>query len=305
MGCQGGGFFALFSGQSAQCGPVNNQIQQTRGNLDRIMGEIQRLQGNSADREGQRRAILTALGQNDCGPQYRRYANQGPGNFFENLFGVQTTPSGADVPLSGTYRTLCVRTCDGYYFPVSYSTVPSKFADDERLCQRMCPATEAVLYTHRNPGEDVTRAVSATGGLYTQLPNAFSLSQGVQQCLQLPDARTELGGRAAAARRPDDRARRYRRPNRRAGQGAVAATAGCAGQTDTGQPLTHRFGAAAQCKCRTRNAGSRPRRPRPNPASARCGLSARLSYRAADDLTPGRPAAHVDIADGDKALPGR
>ena len=82
MGCQGGGFFALFSGQPAQCGPLNNQIQQTRSNLDRIMGEIQRLQGNSADREGQRRSILMALGQNDCGAQYRRYANQGPGHLL-------------------------------------------------------------------------------------------------------------------------------------------------------------------------------------------------------------------------------
>ena len=175
MGCQGAGFFALFSGQPAQCGPLNNQIQQARANLDRTMGEIQRLQGNSADREGQRRAILAALGQNDCGAQYRRYANQGPGNFFENLFGVQSTPSGADVPLSGTYRTLCVRTCDGYYFPISYSTVPSKFADDEGLCQRLCPASEAVLYTHRNPGEDINRAVSSsTGRFYTELPNAFA-----------------------------------------------------------------------------------------------------------------------------------
>src|SRR5215471_8830045 len=26
LGCQGGGFFALFSGQSPQCGPLNNQI---------------------------------------------------------------------------------------------------------------------------------------------------------------------------------------------------------------------------------------------------------------------------------------
>jgi hypothetical protein len=175
MGCQGGGFFSIFSGQPAQCGPLNNQIQQARNNIDRITGEIQRLQGNSADREGQRRAILAALGQNDCGPQYRRYANQGPGSFFENLFGVQTTPGGADVPLSGTYRTLCVRTCDGYYFPISYSTVPSKFADDEQLCQRLCPASEAVLYTHRNPGEDITRAVSSsTGRYYTELPNAFA-----------------------------------------------------------------------------------------------------------------------------------
>src|SRR5689334_3346809 len=32
LGCQGGGFFALFSGQSPQCGPLNNQIQQMRAN---------------------------------------------------------------------------------------------------------------------------------------------------------------------------------------------------------------------------------------------------------------------------------
>jgi len=173
MGCSGGGFFSLFSGQPAQCGPLNNQIQQARANLDRTLGENQRLQGNSGEREGQRRAVLSALGQNDCGPQYRQYANTGPGGFFENLFGGG--PSLApDAPLSGTYRTLCVRTCDGYYFPISYSTVPGKFADDEKLCQRLCPATEVTLYSHRNPGEDVARAVSSSGRLYTELPTAFS-----------------------------------------------------------------------------------------------------------------------------------
>jgi hypothetical protein len=173
LGCQGGGFFALFSGQSAQCIPLNNQIQQVRANLDRYLTEIQRLQGNSGEREGQRRGVLVALGQNDCGPQYRQYANSGPGGFFENLFGGNPAAS-PDAPLSGTYRTLCVRTCDGYYFPISYSTVPGKFGDDERLCQRLCPATEVALYSHRNPGEDVARAVSSSGKLYTELPTAFS-----------------------------------------------------------------------------------------------------------------------------------
>jgi hypothetical protein len=167
----GGGFFAIFSGQSPQCGPLNNQIQQARGNLDRTLNDLQRLQGNSGEREGQRRAVLVALGQNDCGPQYRQYANVGPGGFFDNLFGGVPTAPGA--PLAGTYRTLCVRTCDGYYFPISYSTVPGKFADDERLCQRLCPAAEAVLYSHRNPGEDVAQAVSASGRPYTDLPTAF------------------------------------------------------------------------------------------------------------------------------------
>ena len=174
LGCSGGGFFSLFSGQPPQCVPLNNQIQQVRANLDRFLSETQRLQGNSGEREGQRRGVLVALGQNDCGPQYRQYANTGPGGFFENLFGGGNPAASPDAPLSGTFRTLCVRTCDGYYFPISYSTVPGKFADDEKLCQRMCPASEVTLFSHRNPGEDVARAVSSNGKLYSELPAAFS-----------------------------------------------------------------------------------------------------------------------------------
>jgi hypothetical protein len=174
LGCQGVGFFALFSGQSPQCGPLNNQVQQMRANLDRTLTDIQRLQGNSGEREGQRRGILVALGQNDCGPQYRQYVTAGPGGFFENLFGGGNLAPGPNAPLAGTYRTLCVRTCDGYYFPISYSTVPSKFAEDEQLCRRLCPAADVGLYSHRNPGEDVSRAVSISGRPYTELPTAFS-----------------------------------------------------------------------------------------------------------------------------------
>jgi hypothetical protein len=76
--------------------------------------------------------------------------------------------------MGDTYRTLCVRTCDGYYFPISYSTQPQRFAEDERTCQAMCPAAEVSLYTHRNPGEDVNQAISNAGRSYTELPNAFS-----------------------------------------------------------------------------------------------------------------------------------
>ena len=43
MGCDSSGFFSLFSGQSAQCGPVNNQIQQMRANLDQITDSLERL----------------------------------------------------------------------------------------------------------------------------------------------------------------------------------------------------------------------------------------------------------------------
>jgi hypothetical protein len=180
LGCEGRGFFALFGGQPQQCGPINNQIQKMRANLDKVLSDLQRLQGDSADREGQRRAILASLAQNDCGPQYRAYANRGATGFFESLFGGGFGPGNAPgVPpgpgeVGGTYRTICVRTCDGFYFPVSYSTTPANFAQDEQVCQRMCPASETVLFSHRNPGEDVSQAVSATGRLYSELPNAFA-----------------------------------------------------------------------------------------------------------------------------------
>src|SRR4030088_3304069 len=125
MGCDSSGFFSLFSGQSAQCGPVNNQIQQMRANLDQITTSLERLRGGGfggAERESQRRSVLTALAQNNCGPQYANAARAGPGNFLENLFGERNPnapPAGDFGPQSGTFRTVCVRTCDGAYFPVS------------------------------------------------------------------------------------------------------------------------------------------------------------------------------------------
>jgi hypothetical protein len=179
MGCDSSGFFSLFSGQSAQCGPVNNQIQQMRANLDQITTSLERLRGGGlggAERENQRRSVLLALAQNNCGPQYANAA-RGPGNFLDNLFGNNNNnpnAPGADFgPQSGTFRTVCVRTCDGAYFPISFATVPARFPDDEKTCKALCPAAEATLFAHRNPGEDMSQAVSITGQAYSSLPNAF------------------------------------------------------------------------------------------------------------------------------------
>jgi hypothetical protein len=73
----------------------------------------------------------------------------------------------------GTYRTICVRTCDGGYFPLSFATVPASFPDEEKACKAQCPGAEANLYVYHNPGETMNQAVSLTGQPYTALPNAF------------------------------------------------------------------------------------------------------------------------------------
>src|ERR1700730_2818432 len=185
MGCDSSGFFSLFSGQSAQCGPVNNQIQQMRANLEQITTSLERLRGGGfggAERDSQRRSVLAALAQNNCGPQYANAA-RGPGRFLETLFGNNNnnnnpmTP-GVDLgPQSGTYRTVCVRTCDGFYFPISFATVPARFPDDEKTCKNLCPAAEATLFSYRNPGEDMNQAVSINGQSYSSSPNAFRYRQ--------------------------------------------------------------------------------------------------------------------------------
>jgi hypothetical protein len=182
MGCDSSGFFSIFSGQSSQCGPVNTRIQQMRTNLDQITSNLERLRTGGfggPDRDSQRRSVLTSLAQNNCGPQYANAAAApGPGGFLNNLFGGgNNNPNGQPgvdpSTMSGTYRTVCVRTCDGGYFPVSFATSPARFADDERQCKALCPATEAELYAYQNPGQDINQAVSINGAPYTALPNAF------------------------------------------------------------------------------------------------------------------------------------
>ncbi|MCI5077278.1 DUF2865 domain-containing protein [Oricola sp.] len=75
--------------------------------------------------------------------------------------------------LSGSFRTLCVRTCDGYYFPISFSTAFDYFERDAQACAAMCPATEAKLYFHRVPDQESEEMISLQGQPYTALPTAF------------------------------------------------------------------------------------------------------------------------------------
>src|SRR5260221_5346086 len=84
MGCDSSGFFSLFSGQSAQCGPVNNQIQQMRANLEQITTSLERLRrGFGADRGNQRRSILLSLDQHNCRPRYAN-ATRVQGRYLES-----------------------------------------------------------------------------------------------------------------------------------------------------------------------------------------------------------------------------
>lgn len=175
MGCESSGFFSIFSNPPRECGGLSRQIDQQRNALDRLQNRLEQLNGGTTERAAQRQSILVALANNNCGSQYARAANAGQqGGFLDRLFGNGTIVSpGASGPMGNTYRTICVRVGDGYYWPISFETTPSHFQEDAATCQRMCPAAEVRLYTYHNPGEDVAQAVSLDGRFYTELPSAF------------------------------------------------------------------------------------------------------------------------------------
>ncbi len=72
----------------------------------------------------------------------------------------------------GNYRTLCVRTCDGFYWPISFAARPGNFGQDEEMCNASCPKQAVSLYINRT-GEGSETAKSLGGEPYTALPNAF------------------------------------------------------------------------------------------------------------------------------------
>ncbi|MBS0240971.1 MAG: DUF2865 domain-containing protein [Proteobacteria bacterium] len=139
--------------------------------------------------------------------------------FFDNLFGIATPTFPASPPSyrtpvlpprpaapansepdrrtdikSGRFRTLCVRMCDGYYFPISASVSHSDFYRDANQCRASC-GSEARLFYHDASSGDASAMVDLTGRAYAALPQAFRYRKTlVDGCKCKPDpwAQSEL-----------------------------------------------------------------------------------------------------------------
>jgi hypothetical protein len=70
-----------------------------------------------------------------------------------------------------TFRTMCVRTCDGAFFPLSFSTTRENFEADAARCDKQCPG--ARLFYYANPGAELADMEDLKGQAYKKLPTAF------------------------------------------------------------------------------------------------------------------------------------
>jgi hypothetical protein len=78
---------------------------------------------------------------------------------------------------AGSYA-VCVRTCDGSFFPVSYSGAGSRSDSLEDVCRSLCPNADMALYSFPFGGT-VDEAASPTGEPYANLPNAGKFEKSV------------------------------------------------------------------------------------------------------------------------------
>lgn len=111
---------------------------------------------------------------------------------------------GALIGPANTYRTVCVRLCDGYYFPIGSAVPSSSLARDADMCSASCGA-EARLFYYSNAGGNVESMTDLTGLAYSSLPNAFMYRKALVpecRCRPQPWSEAELERHRGYAQSP-------------------------------------------------------------------------------------------------------
>lgn len=84
------------------------------------------------------------------------------------------------------YQTVCVRSCDGSFFPVSFGVSESSFSSDQATCSSACPG--AKLFYYRSGSQTPEDMVDLSGQKYSKMPNAnLFRTQFVASCRCKPN----------------------------------------------------------------------------------------------------------------------
>ena len=161
----------------------------------------------------------------------------------------------------GAY-TVCVRACDGAFFPVTYSGAATRADGLENVCRALCPNADVALYSLPFGGT-IDEAVSSTGEPYGSLPNAHKFEQAYDFELLMPGSGAELG-RGACRGRSQIRPKYARRPGQRGRRRAdVATRSGPEGETGRSRCSSGRAAARPRHQRRRRQAQRRGRGDEP------------------------------------------
>jgi hypothetical protein len=176
---------------SRECRALAREITSGREDVANLSRSVDT--GNAVAQ--QREAILQEIARFGCGGRGGSNAQvfedgqivagrgRQRGNLFDQLFDALADSFDGEGGLRGgefdpygnyhTVRTICVRKSDGFYWPISYSTLTEYVQNDADQCYAQCPGVDVDLYYYDNPGQEAEQAINLYGAAYTDLPNAF------------------------------------------------------------------------------------------------------------------------------------
>lgn len=197
--CSAGSIVVINGEDDASCARGEDTLQRMQQNLrDLVSKRDQARRGNGPD-DAAREELSAALQTNGCNDDEAGDRD----TIISNRPGAPDAEPGASsaiVPLDqsggpsgdgaypqshiqsyaygqssgGNVRTVCVRTCDGGFFPMTPNAAPGDFQRDGETCARMCPGVKTELFFH-HPDQETSAMISASSGTpYTAMPYAFA-----------------------------------------------------------------------------------------------------------------------------------
>lgn len=184
LGCSTGSV-KVFGGQNAgACASINSTVDQMDRNLQILVKKRTEMSFAGGD-PAERSRILAELSENGCAETVAIEASTEAEMPLEGGDLPEADDPLAGMPMTfgnmgaasrdGPLQTLCVRTCDGGFFPISSAATPLDFRRDQRTCSTMCPQTETELFYQPIQSLDSGNMISTlTGRPYSALPNAYA-----------------------------------------------------------------------------------------------------------------------------------
>ena len=167
IGCGGLNLF----GAPAQCDTVETRINRQQENLAALEAQSRLIRNGDPNQIADLTARYNASCRTAPDADTAIYADPGLVDRDGNP-SIMDEGSQAEHRPQGGGKAICVRTCDGGFFPLGSGVRNDSLDAMQALCSAQCPNTEAKLYTTSDT-DNISEAVALDGTPYTALPAAF------------------------------------------------------------------------------------------------------------------------------------
>ncbi|MFS8147802.1 DUF2865 domain-containing protein [Rhizobium sp. BR 249] len=189
-GCTSGSMVVIGGENADYCAELSQAEARMIDNIRYLQDRRDELRGQGDD--GARRELMAALERNGCNsenfyaPSERSANDPAPSIEEQAMRGDTFIPLGGGGEIDPRYglpqaqmlspvSTMCVRSCDGGFFPISSNATSVDFGRDAETCAKMCPGIETQLFYRDVRSTEASNMISvATGTPYSAMKNAFA-----------------------------------------------------------------------------------------------------------------------------------